>query len=131
VLREHGIVLTGPPSAELVEPVAADVLREEGRARIPEWVEWALSAPEMSRWKQPHLVLSLCRILYTIETGTVVSKRAAGEWAMQTLDPEWRPLIRQALDDRPDPVGRVRQHASEAAVARTIEFVRYARSARS
>jgi predicted nucleotidyltransferase len=130
-LREHGVVLAGPRPVELIDPVAADALREEGRERIPEWAEWAFSSTEMSRWKQPHLVLSLCRILYTIETGTVASKRVAGEWAIRELDPEWRSLIRQALDDRPDPVGRSRQWAEQPDVARTLDFVRYASSARS
>jgi predicted nucleotidyltransferase len=131
VLREHGIALTGPPTAELVDPVTADILREEGWARLPEWVGWAFESAEMSRWKQPFLVLTLCRILHTIETGTVVSKRVAGEWSMATLELEWGPLIQRALDDRPNPKERVRQRASPADVEQTRAFVRYASSWRS
>ncbi len=130
-LREHGIVLAGPPPSVLVDPVPADVLRDEARSRLPEWVEWAFSSAEMSRWKQPYLVLSLCRLRYTVATGTVVSKRVAAEWAIETLDPEWAPLIRQALDDRPDPWGRVHRRAPAEDVTRTLEFVRYASSMRS
>jgi len=76
----------------------------------------------MSRWKQPYVVLTLCRALHTLETGTVSSKREAAEWAKRSLDPEWRDLIQQALDDRPDPWGRVKQDSTPELVARTRAF---------
>ncbi|HXK15164.1 MAG TPA: aminoglycoside adenylyltransferase domain-containing protein, partial [Gaiellaceae bacterium] len=76
----------------------------------------------MSRWKQPYVVLTLCRALHTLETGTVCSKREAGEWAKRALDPEWRDLIQQALDDRPDPWGRTKQDSTPILVARTRAF---------
>ena len=68
---------------------------------------------------------------WTIEHGTVVSKQAAGEWALAVLDPEWSGLIRQALADRPDPVGRWYLAAEPADVERTHAFVRYVSTSRS
>lgn len=130
-LREHGITLTGPEPKALVDPVPPDVLREEARERIPEWVQWAFSIEQMNRWHWPYIVISLCRVLWTLERGTVASKRAAGEWALEVLDPEWTPLIRKALDERPDPVGRWYQPAAPEDVERTLDFVRYASSRRS
>ena len=50
---------------------------------------------------------------------------------MGELDPEWRPLIQAALDDRPDPVGRWYAPASPGEAERVLAFVRYASSARS
>ena len=130
-LREHGITLTGPDPRTLVDPVLGDMLRAEARERRPEWVDWALSIEHMNRWHQPYIVISLCRVLWTMEHGTVVSKGAAGAWALGALEPEWGPLIQQAIDDRPDPVGRWYQPAADEDVARTLAFVRYASSARS
>jgi hypothetical protein len=80
----------------------------------------------MSRWKQPYLVLTFCRILHTLAEGHVASKRVAGEWALHALDPEWAPLIRRALDDRPDPWGRVHRPAAREDIDRTLEFAAYA-----
>jgi hypothetical protein len=37
-----------------------------------------------------------CRILDTLETGQVISKRAAATWARATLDPQWHGLIGRA-----------------------------------
>jgi hypothetical protein len=61
----------------------------------------------------------------------VVSEQAAGEWALDALDPRWRPLIREALDDRPDPVGRWHSAADPAERERALAFARYATSSRS
>jgi hypothetical protein len=138
-LREHGFVLDGPDPASLVEPVTAAQLHAEALAGIDEFVAWAHEpqdrfkdaqgrGPDMSRWKQPYLVLSFCRLLHTLEAGIVASKRQAGEWALGALDPEWVPLIQQALDDRPDPWGRVHQPADPKLEARTLEFANYAAS---
>ena len=138
VLRERGITLAGPAPAGLVEPVAAADLRAEGRAAAEEYATWAAEsqerfedacggAPAMSRWKQPYVVLTFCRILQTIAEGHVRSKHEAGEWAIATLDAEWSALIRSALDDRPDPWGRVHRPAARAAIDRTLEFAAYAR----
>ena len=80
----------------------------------------------MSRWKQPYLVLTFCRLLHTLESGRVASKWAAGEWALDTLDPEWSSLIRQALDDRPDPWLRVHEAADRQVADRTLAFVDHA-----
>jgi hypothetical protein len=42
------------------------------------------------------------------------------------LDPEWSPLIRWALDDRPDPWTKVHEPADPALLRRTLEFADYA-----
>ena len=80
----------------------------------------------MSRWKQTLLVLSYCRMLQTLDTGTVRSKRQGGEWALGALDADWAELIRRALDDRPDPWLKVHQPADPETADRTLAFVDYA-----
>jgi hypothetical protein len=126
-VRERPAVLAGPDPRELIDPVPADALRAEAAPVLTEVAAWAHephagNPSGMSRWKQPYVVLTLCRALHTIETGTVSSKREAGEWAKRTLDPEWRDLIQQALDDRPDPWLRVKQDSTSALVERTRAF---------
>ncbi len=126
-MRERGVVLAGPDPTSLVEPVTAAQLRAEALSGIDEFVAWART-PDMSRWKQPYLVLTFCRLLHTVNAGVVASKREAAEWALHALDAEWASLIQQALDDRPDPWLRVHQPADPDVVARTLEFADYAAS---
>jgi hypothetical protein len=76
----------------------------------------------MSRWKQPYLVLTFCRLLFTLSEGRVSSKREAGEWALETLDGEWRELVQQALADRADASERVHQPAPPNMIRRTLRY---------
>lgn len=124
-LRERGIVLAGPDPKSLVDPVSAAELRSEVLTTMHEWVDWA-KAPDMSRWRQPTLVLSYCRMLHTLTVSRVTSKREAGEWALGALSAEWASLIRSALDDRPDLWLLVHEPADAEAVRRTLAFVDYA-----
>jgi predicted nucleotidyltransferase len=132
VLREHGINLAGPDPATLVDPVSPEQLRAEALALLDEYVAWApepTNAGRMSRWKQPYLVTTYCRILHTIDSGRIVSKRAALEWARDVLPPDWRSLVQRALDDRPDPWQRVHEQAADEAVEQTLAFGSWAASA--
>jgi Domain of unknown function (DUF4111)/Nucleotidyltransferase domain len=125
VLREHAITLAGPDPSTLVDPVSAEQLRAEARALLDEYVTWApkpTKAGAMSRWKQPYLVTTYCRILNTLATGRIVSKRDSLEWARETFPPEWRALVQRALDDRADPWRRVHEPADEELVAQTLAF---------
>jgi hypothetical protein len=67
-------------------------------------------------------VLGAPRLHCTIATGEVVSKDAAGEYALATFDPEWHPIIKEGLayqrrEPVPDPAPR-RQR-----IGRTAAFV--------
>jgi hypothetical protein len=39
----------------------------------------------------------MCRALYTLEHGAVVTKAEAAHWAQETLGPSWAALIQRAL----------------------------------
>lgn len=126
LLREHGLVLAGPDPKSLVEPVAASDLQREALARIQEYADWGYEG-QMSAWKQPYLVLTLCRLLFTLAHGRVASKREAADWALDALDRRWAGLIRQAAADRADPWERVHRPADPDLAARTLEFAGWAK----
>ena len=101
VLRERGITLAGPDPREFAGEVPADALRR----RMPPLIESFL--PDLFSWtsfdigwSQRYAVASLCRMLYTLDTGEVTSKPASLEWAKHALNPAWHDLIQQVLDDR-------------------------------
>jgi predicted nucleotidyltransferase len=127
-LREHGVVLAGPDPKALVDPVSAEELRRNVLESMDEWESWlaARDAP-MSRRLQGLLVLSFCRMLHTLETGRVTSKREAGEWAFGASDPEWQGLIQAALNERPDPWRKVHEPADPDAAEHALAFMAYSR----
>jgi predicted nucleotidyltransferase len=105
LLREHGIVIAGPSLGELIDPVASRELRRAVVDVLPLWVIPILENPSQihQRGYQSYCVLTLCRMFYTLKHGEVLSKAAAAKWALENLDPKWRPLIERALIGRQNP----------------------------
>ncbi len=98
ILREKGIIVTGPPLAPLIDPVSADDLREAVRGSLREW--WSPPFPSPERFQsddyQAYAVLTMCRSLCVLEHGRIASKPAAARWAMETLREPWAGLIEKA-----------------------------------
>jgi hypothetical protein len=101
-LREQGIVVLGPAIRDLIDPIDPEEMRRSAAAMVggwqkqsrgdPSWIEWA-----HQRGSQVFIVLTLCRIRYSLETGKVASKPAAARWVEAVSGPRWGPLIDRAL----------------------------------
>lgn len=105
ILRERGLILTGPDPKRLIEPVSQNDLRMAVAKGIPVWFPPLLEDPsELSkRGLQSFYVLSICRMLYTLKHGEILPKPAAAEWALKHLDLTWKPLIERAILGRQNP----------------------------
>ncbi|NYJ07589.1 aminoglycoside adenylyltransferase domain-containing protein [Petropleomorpha daqingensis] len=102
ILREHGIALTGPEPRSFLPPVPADLLRAEAAASLPTLLDDLATWVDIDAlaWGQRYAVVTACRILFTLDTGEVASKRGALEWALRTVEPRWRRLLGQVRDER-------------------------------
>ena len=120
IVREKGIVVWGASPKTLIDPVPPDELRSAVCGMLREFWQQQLDGPDWLRPRdyQAFAILSLCRALYTISEGKVATKPEAADWAQQTLDPKWRPLIDKAL---------VWRHQHEAAdLTEMLDFLRFA-----
>jgi hypothetical protein len=125
-LRERGVVLAGPPLTELIDPIAPAALKAEVRGTIDRVFAVDLQPMHLVAW-QAFWVGLFCRILHTLETGEVTSKRAAMTWAEGALAPQWRDLIARAKAlKKGDPEESARP-ADPALVAATRAFAFYTR----
>jgi hypothetical protein len=125
-LREKGVTLTGPNPRDLIASVSADALRTEVADTMRRWRQILLADPgELNnRFYQTFAVLSYCRMLQTLETGTIESKRAGAAWAKRNMDSRWHSLIQHALDDRGDDAAiRVKQKADPEDLRMTWDFM--------
>lgn len=82
-------VLRGPALAELVDPVPRDSLRDAALGVVPGLVS-EIEGDERN------VLLTLARIVLTVETGAIVSKDAAAETLAPALDGEGRALLERA-----------------------------------
>jgi hypothetical protein len=97
-LREHGIAISGPAPRSLLDPVPSKELRRASAAIVEEWSARAHADPEWVaglRVRQEHtyVVLTLCRLLCTLDTGSVASKPVAARWVSWTGASRWSALI--------------------------------------
>jgi len=81
-----------------------------------------------SRFGQSFAVLTYCRMLHTLHTGTVQSKKAAVKWAKQFAEPKWAKIIDQAWKEREGVrfLIKIRQRAEQTLLYETLEFMKYA-----
>ena len=124
VIREQGIVLAGPDPKTLIDPVNPDEIR---RAVVGVLHEWWFPMLEDPSWLKKHgaeyhafAILTMCRALYALKHGTVVSKPTAARWAEDALGERWSQIIeraRAARHDRPD----------HGLFSESLEFIRFTR----
>jgi hypothetical protein len=118
-ILKSGVILFGPPPETFVPPITCEIIlhalkREAG------YIREEISLNPASQWRDvPHYrayaVMTLCRILYSFEKGTIVSKPQAARWAVKSLPAKFHKIIIQALhrdDDRnPIVLSRIAQFA--------------------
>jgi predicted nucleotidyltransferase len=106
VLADHGIAVRGSGRSELGLETEPDRLRQWNLDNLDGyWRTWGEKALRgraglglhSASWLVAWGALGAPRLHYTIATGRVVSKEAAGAYAIETFGPQWRPMLHEAL----------------------------------
>ena len=120
ILREHGVAAMGPALQTMIDPVQPDDLRRAVLGILREWWAPMLDQPDHrlhGSEYQAYAAFTMCRALYTLQHGAVVSKPVAARWAQAALGERWAALIERAVawprDPQPD------------RLAETLDFIRY------
>ena len=107
VTREHGVVVTGPDPRELIDPIGPGELRAAVRASmLDDWAGRAAEGADVA-WLRPRgyqafAILTMCRDLYVLEHGVLVSKAVAAAWAARRLGAPWPVMAERAMAWRAD-----------------------------
>jgi predicted nucleotidyltransferase len=133
ILRERGITLIGQEPETILQPIPVDKLFCEMKTsmlRNMKAFEEAINQPLNfwnSQFGQSFVVLTYCRILHTLHTGTVQSKKAGAQWAKQFVEIKWVKLIDQAWNDREGVRFGVKigQRADANLLNQTLDFIKY------
>jgi predicted nucleotidyltransferase len=134
ILRERGITLVGPNPKTILQAVPLEKMHDEimqTMLLVVNLFQDELDRPLSfwnSRFGQSFAVLTCCRMLHTLRTGIVQSKKAGAEWAKERVEPRWRELIDQAWHEREGVRFGIKigQRAQPARLLETLEFMRYA-----
>ena len=90
IINKRGKCLYGAP----IEDVFAEVPSSDYMDSI--WFDVEGAAEEITEYPM-YLTLNLARVLAYKEDGLVLSKKEGGEWALEHLPSEYRPLITDAM----------------------------------
>lgn len=99
-LYTAGVCVAGPAPETLFPPISWELVQQEMARNINHyWLPKARTQQVklLSNTMVEFAVLTLCRIFYTLEYRQILSKEAAGHWALTALPAIWRPLIHEAL----------------------------------
>ena len=119
VLREQEAIVAGPSIREHIDPVSAADMREAVTAVMRDWWAPMLDDPQWLENRpdyQAFAVLTMCRVLYTLEHVTAVSKTTAAQWAVEVLDERWSELIENAM---------AWPSGWPESMKQTVDFIRY------
>jgi len=125
ILRERGVVIAGPDPHTLVGSVDPSAMRRAVPVIPNMWREHVLHDPSWLDWvrqreNQAFVVLTLCRLLYTLDTAAVASKPAAARWAQKALDSRWAGLIERSLAGQ-----RVSSETPDSDMEDTVALIHY------
>jgi len=137
ILRERALTLAGPDPRGLIQSIPAEALRGEMIMAMKDLATHFVAEIDQplkyfnTRFGQSFAVLTSCRILQTLQTGIIQSKRSAVKWATQELDPAWHELIQHAWIERKGVRFCLKIHQpTEAKLLRhTAKFMNYAQAA--
>jgi len=122
--RVEDILAENALGFRIVVPAA---LKAEVRATMDLVLALGLEPMHLTAW-QAFWVGLFCRMLHTLATGAVHSKKAGYAWALENLDPRWAPLIAEAATLRKGDDTQAAQPADPSLVAETHAFATYARA---
>ncbi|MDF9413144.1 DUF4111 domain-containing protein [Brevibacillus laterosporus] len=126
LLRNHGIPLLGPATTEIIPEVSASELANNMIGNLLYFEINREHYFNRGLHDQVFAVLTLCRILYTMRTGEVVSKQAAAESVLSQLPALGKVIIKRALrvwEKRPDAVRVAKTGTDLAPKDKLLEFV--------
>jgi predicted nucleotidyltransferase len=134
ILRERGITLIGQKPEKIMQSIPLVELSNE--IKMAMLADMKAFEDEInrsrsfwnSRFGQSFAVLTYCRMLHTLHTGTVQSKKAGVIWAKQFVEPKWVKIIDQAWEEREGVrfLVKIRQRAEQTLLYETLDFIKYA-----
>ncbi|HEY0427583.1 MAG TPA: aminoglycoside adenylyltransferase domain-containing protein [Pyrinomonadaceae bacterium] len=97
-VREMGVTLFGAPPANIIAQISKAEFVEAVREQVLERAE-NVEGARFSRPYQAYLIMTVCRALYSFETGEQTSKRRAASWTKKRF-PGYVDLIENAFEWR-------------------------------
>jgi len=124
-LREKGGIVFGPDPRRIAAPVHVEDMVPAVRSIAKMWLDAAENDPDWLDWLserkwQAFVVQTVCRMLYSLKTGSVTSKPAAAAWAQQTIGAPWDAFIRHTMARK-----EISETVPPSELSQTIQWIQF------
>ena len=124
-IRDRGLVVAGPDLSTLVDCIHPQEMHTAAAEIAGLWLKEASTDPTWLSWlrqrdAQSFIILTLCRLLYSLATGSVASKPRAAEWGQKELGQPWASLIERTIEKQHQ-AGNITQSEEEE----TLAFIQF------
>ena len=103
LLRKQGIAISGPIIKDLIKEISPDELQLAIKKNLDEY--WRVLSSDLVKLNrsdyQVFAIFTMCRTLYSLETGRITSKIDAARWVINKYNPDWSNLITNAMAWKP------------------------------
>lgn len=94
ILREYGLRVDGEDLKAFIPEISEGILREATHKLLENsWMPLTEGAYVFEPHYRAYAVVTMCRALYMIEFGRMVSKVVAWEWACSSIDAKYKNLV--------------------------------------
>jgi len=95
-IKQTGITVYGPHPEKFVPDIGRDTIRRALKTEF-DYINQRPGKYLKEDWSKVYVILTFCRILYTLKTGKIKSKHSAAEWCLNNLPKKWYRLINSAI----------------------------------
>lgn len=122
-LRERGLAVCGPSPDQLDILTEPRAMAEAVRAVAAQWCDDVENDPTWLGWllepgNHRFVIQTLCRLLYSLQTGEVTSKPMALAWGERALGEPWATLVAKTARGHSEPL-------DDETLETTLAFIRY------
>lgn len=108
-IGKGGITLWGKPAKEIAPGITRQILNDALLLEL-EYLKEDLAAnagdtSDLAFFHNSYAVLTACRIYYTAENNTLVSKDMAAAWTLENIPNNWHSIINTAIKNRQEGKG--------------------------
>jgi hypothetical protein len=124
-MRDRSVVVAGSDPRLLVGSIHPQTMCSAAAEIAGLWLKQAMNDPTWLPWlrqldAQTFVILTLCRLLYSLATGSVASKPRAAEWVQKEFGEPWAKLIERTLAKQHE-VGNIAQNEEDG----TLAFIQF------
>lgn len=99
MLRNKGITLSGPAIKDFLKEISPQDIQLAIKRNLDEY--WRVMLTDLKKLSrsdyQVYAIVTMCRTLYSLETGDIVSKTKAAQWVISKYNAAWSDLVTKAI----------------------------------